>query len=352
MAQAFVRGDAALAAAGGAVPADRGRAHNYRLALAASLDRGDADEGLRICSAMRNPWVTYGDVSEGVGLVRPVPRAARGGARAGPRPGPGAPRRPGLRAAGLRHRGRCAQAGLELCRRPGTRTRPGALRLLAAVSLRAGRHGRGAGQHRGEAAAPRRAGNVWEEGLALSIKAAALARQGRLREAQRHLRGRAGGAPGQQRLGRGPGPLRARRAGPGPRRPRWPRSAISRRRWACTGRSTPGRRSPGAWPASPGRAHPGRPGPGPASLTESLQLSLATGQRLAVARGLEAFAALEARAGDPARAARLAGRRGELRAAAMPRRQTGPGWTTCSAPARKALGEPHAGRAARRGPRR
>jgi predicted ATPase len=36
---------------------------NYRLALTASLERGDAEAGLRICSAMRNPWVTYGDVS-------------------------------------------------------------------------------------------------------------------------------------------------------------------------------------------------------------------------------------------------------------------------------------------------
>ena len=68
------------------------------------------------------------------------------------------------------------------------------------------------------------------------------------------------------------------------------------------------------------------------SLTESLQLSLATGQRLPVARGLEALAALEARAGDPARAARLAGAALELRSAAgHAAAEPGPGWPTCSA---------------------
>jgi tetratricopeptide (TPR) repeat protein len=43
------------------------------------------------------------------------------------------------------------------------------------------------------------------------------------------------------------------------------------------------------------------------SLTESLRLSLATGQRLAIARGLEAFAMLGVAEGRPARAARLEG---------------------------------------------
>ena len=38
---------------------------NYRLALATSLRRGDIAEGLRTCCAMRNPWVTHGDVTEG-----------------------------------------------------------------------------------------------------------------------------------------------------------------------------------------------------------------------------------------------------------------------------------------------
>ena len=38
---------------------------NFRLGLATSLHRGDIAEGLRMCGAMRNPWVTHGDVTEG-----------------------------------------------------------------------------------------------------------------------------------------------------------------------------------------------------------------------------------------------------------------------------------------------
>jgi DNA-binding CsgD family transcriptional regulator len=78
-----------------------------------------------------------------------------------------------------------------------------------------------------------------------------------------------------------------------------------------------------------------------ASLTESLALSLATGQRLPVARGLEAFAALEARAGDAVRAARLAGAALELRSAAGHPRSAGAGarLEDLLGPARRSLGE-------------
>jgi DNA-binding CsgD family transcriptional regulator len=78
-----------------------------------------------------------------------------------------------------------------------------------------------------------------------------------------------------------------------------------------------------------------------ASLTESLALSLATGQRLPVARGLEAFAALEARAGDAERAARLAGAALELRSAAghPPSAGAGARLEDLLDPARRSLGE-------------
>jgi DNA-binding CsgD family transcriptional regulator len=78
-----------------------------------------------------------------------------------------------------------------------------------------------------------------------------------------------------------------------------------------------------------------------ASLTESLALSLATGQRLPVARGLEAFAALEARAGDAERAARLAGAALELRSAAghPPSAGAGARLEDLLGPARRSLGE-------------
>jgi DNA-binding CsgD family transcriptional regulator len=78
-----------------------------------------------------------------------------------------------------------------------------------------------------------------------------------------------------------------------------------------------------------------------ASLTESLALSLATGQRLPVARGLEAFAALEARAGDAERAARLAGAALQLRSAAghPPSPGAGARLEDLLDPARRSLGE-------------
>jgi DNA-binding NarL/FixJ family response regulator len=52
------------------------------------------------------------------------------------------------------------------------------------------------------------------------------------------------------------------------------------------------------------------------SLTESIQLSLATGQRLAIARGIDSFAALAVLEEDLARAAKLAAAGAALRAAA------------------------------------
>jgi DNA-binding CsgD family transcriptional regulator len=55
-----------------------------------------------------------------------------------------------------------------------------------------------------------------------------------------------------------------------------------------------------------------------ASLAESLQLSLAAGQRLAISRGIEAFAALAVMTGELATAARLAGAARALRTAGWP----------------------------------
>src|SRR4029077_19908233 len=38
---------------------------NLLAALQVSLDLGHAEAGLRLCCALRSPWITYGDVSEG-----------------------------------------------------------------------------------------------------------------------------------------------------------------------------------------------------------------------------------------------------------------------------------------------
>src|SRR5260370_349352 len=69
IARAFLRGDPpwpVRVAMNRRVAIDR---PNYRTALTACLERGDAEEGLRFCSALRIPWVAYGDVTEGIGWV-------------------------------------------------------------------------------------------------------------------------------------------------------------------------------------------------------------------------------------------------------------------------------------------
>ena len=91
VAQAFVRGDPPWPERVALYRRIADGTPNYRLALSTSLDRGDAEEGLRICSAMRNPWVTYGDVSEGAEWFDLFLALPGRGAGRGPRPGPGAP---------------------------------------------------------------------------------------------------------------------------------------------------------------------------------------------------------------------------------------------------------------------
>jgi len=58
------------------------------------------------------------------------------------------------------------------------------------------------------------------------------------------------------------------------------------------------------------------------SLSQSLQLSLATGQRLGIARGLDAMAALAVAVGEPATAVRLEGAAGALRHSVGPVRSS------------------------------
>ena len=85
---------------------------------------------------------------------------------------------------------RCADAALEEFRMGrGTSFVAGALRVLGSVELRLG-HAPRATELADEAiAAARAAGDAWEEGLALGTRAAAAARQGRIREAQRSYDG-------------------------------------------------------------------------------------------------------------------------------------------------------------------
>jgi predicted ATPase/DNA-binding CsgD family transcriptional regulator/Tfp pilus assembly protein PilF len=338
--QAFVRGAPSWPRRVALYRQIAGDLDNYRLALVTSLHRADIAEGLRLCGALRNPWVTHGDTAEGVAWFD------RFLSQAGELPA-------GLRGPALVFRGdlafeqqdyatvgRMASEGLELCRQTGDPHEAGALRLLAVAALRAGRLDEAVTRINEAADTARKLGNDWEEGLALSIKASGLARLGSLREAQATyeaalevLRDNNGWGVAQVRYGLG---AVARARGDY-------LAAISHYQAALSlyqeidarpeiARCLAGIAAVALTQGDLGLAR--------TSLTESLQLSLATGQRLPVARGLEAVAALEARAGDPGRAARLAGAAVELRGSHAP--LSGARLADLLGPARKTLGEPMA----------
>ena len=305
--QAFVRGDPPWRVRVALYQRVGVERPNCRTALSACLEYGDAEEGLRLCSALRSPWVTYGDVTEGViwfdrflRLPAEVP--------------------PGVRARALIMRAELAfeqqdyakaaesaQAGLDLCRASGNIGAAGALRVLAVVSLRAGKLEEALDSIDSAVEAARADRDEWEEGLALAVRATIIARQGKLQEAQRAfqdslnvLQDNNGWGVAQTLYGFG-NLARARRDH---------ETALGHFRSALglyreiDARPEIARCLAGiGWVALSQRDLD----LASSSLTESLELSQATGQRLAVARGLEAFAMLAVAAGDPARATKLEG---------------------------------------------
>jgi ATP/maltotriose-dependent transcriptional regulator MalT len=290
---------------------------NWRAALAACLEHGDTEEGLRLCWALRSPWVSYGEVGEGAtwfdrflgpdgGEVPPAIRAQALTARA----------ELAFEQQDYPAAGKYAQAGLDLFRASGARGAAAALRMLAVVSLRAGRHEDAMASIDRAAQAARGDGDDWEEGLAHMVMATVMAHQGRLDEAQRAftdalelLRDNNGWGVAQALYGFG---SLARARGDHAAALGHFRDALALYR-EIDARPQIARCLVGiGWVAlSQGDLQLAR-----SSLTESLQLSLATGQRLAVARGLEAFAVQALASGDPARAAKLQGAALALREAA------------------------------------
>ena len=190
--------------------------------------------------------------------------------------------------------GEYAQAGLDLCRSSASPGAAAALRVLALVSLRAGRLEDALAQRRRRGhRRPARTGMTGRKGSRSRSGPRSWPARASLDEAQQAyedaldvLRDNNGWGVAQTLYGFG-SLARARGDHAAALRP------LPGARWRCTGRSTPGPRSPGAWPASGGWRWPRATCElAASSLTESLQLSLATGQRLAIARGLEAFATL------------------------------------------------------------
>jgi ATP/maltotriose-dependent transcriptional regulator MalT len=206
-----------------------------------------------------------------------------------------------------------AQAAADLCASAGVRGSSGALRLLGLVSLRAGQPGQAMASVQAAIDAARADDDPWEEGLALTARATVLARLGQLDEASDAFAAALEVLADNNQWGvaharYGFGSLaRARQDNEG---------ALRHFRSALTLFSEIDARTEIArclagigWVTLAAGDLPAAA----ASLQQSLQLSLATGQRLGIARGLDAVAALAVAARDPATAVRLEGAAGALR---------------------------------------
>jgi predicted ATPase/DNA-binding CsgD family transcriptional regulator len=322
---------------------------NLRQVLGRCLADGDAESGLRICTAMGPVWIVQGSFAEGAEWFDSF--------LAG---GPGV--RPAVRGPALVGRAQLALAsdpavaqaraaeGLELCRAAGDSFWTSAgLNLLTEAALHAGRAGAAAGFADEALAVARAAGDRWNEGYALGTMAAAAAQRGDLAGAQRlgeaalaimrgidQQWGVARTLLGLADLAR----LTSDADGA------WRRyeealailSEIGARPEIARCLAGLGRIAMDQGDIALGRRH----------LTESIELSRAIGSRIGTIRGLEAFAALAAAEQQPARAAALAAAAAALRqAAGLPARSGG--WAERYRGEARSLGEDAAARLWARG---
>ena len=296
---------------------------NLRAALGFCLDTADAEHGLRLCSAMRSPWVVQGDATEGLRWFTrflDLDAFAPAGVRA----------RALMLGAELafehqeyQQAGQRAAAAVSLCASYRPACPAGGLRILALISLRSGRAEEALARADAAVAAARADADEWEEGLACTARAAILARCGDLDGAQQSfdaalqlLTGNNGWGVANTLYGVG-SLARSRRDYPAALRHF--RSALELFR-EIGARTEIARCLAGiGWVSLESLDFP----VAAASLAESLELSLATGQRLAIARGLEAFAVLAVVRGDDVTAVRLEGAATALRDIAGPVRSAG-----------------------------
>ena len=280
---------------------------NLRAALTYCLESADAAIGLRLCSTLRSTWVVYGDVTEGLtwfgrflDLDAWVPAAVR--ARALMFGGELAFEHENYHLAAQRAASALAMGSVCPAVCPA-----GALRILALISLRAGQAEQSLAQADAAVAAARQYADEWEEGLALSARAAILARRGQLADAQQSFEAALERHTGNNGWGvahalYGLGTLaRARNDNA---------AALDHFRHALEFFRQLGARTEIArclagigWVSLASGDVPAATD----SLAESLELSMATGQRLGVARGLEAIAALAVIQGADTVAVRLEG---------------------------------------------
>jgi predicted ATPase/DNA-binding NarL/FixJ family response regulator len=293
--------------------AERG---NFRAALTFCLESRDAERGLQLCAALRSLWVINGEATEGLAwygrfLVLDERVTASVRARA-------------LMASAelaLEHQDyaiaiRNAQAGVAMCGAFRAANPACGLRILAAISLRAGMAEQALGQADAAVAAATAHADDWEQGLAHVARATVVARIGQPAEAQAEFEIALGLLTDHNMWGianalYGFGSL-ARVQHDNASALRHFRSALEL--FAELGARPEIARCQAAigWVALDELDVP----TASASLAESLQLSVATGQRLGISRGIEAFAALAVVRADDATAVRLEGAAAAMREAA------------------------------------
>ncbi len=293
-------------------------AANVAQVLSWCLADGDAETGLRICSAVRPCWIVRGTFAEGGEWFDSFLALA---------PGAVSPR---VRGAALVGRAQLALStapaaamawageGLELCRAAGDAFwTAAALSLLSETALHTGRIAAAVPYAEQALSVAQAAGDRWNEGYALGVRAAAAAALGKLREAQQLAEASAGlmrHIDQQWGLARaliGLGDLARLRGDPGDARSRYLEVL-------AVLREIDARPELARCLAGLGRAAMdlGAPAEARWHLAESLQLSQSTGSRIGVARGLEAFATLAVRADQPELAIQLAAAASALRARA------------------------------------
>jgi predicted ATPase/DNA-binding CsgD family transcriptional regulator len=293
-------------------------AGNARLVLGWCLEQGDAERGLRICTAIRPCWIVRGSFAEGAEWLdsflaadlSAVPPAVHGPALIG---------RAQLALASNPVQAEVwATEGLDLCWSAGDRFWTAtALNLLAETALHTGRADEAAKRAEEALANARDARDRWNEGYALGTRAAAAGQQSSLREAEefatqalivmREIDQRWGAA----RTLLGLGDLARLRRDPVTARQHYLAALVALRE--VTAGPEIARCLAGL-----GRIamEQGELGQAREHLAESLQLSLTAGSRIGIARGLSAFAALAVAEGRPGRAVQLAAAVTALREAA------------------------------------
>jgi predicted ATPase/DNA-binding CsgD family transcriptional regulator len=287
---------------------------NFRIALATSLAHAHAEEGLRLCTGLRNMWVPHGDAREAaiwfdrfLALDSEVSPRVRGRALA-------------CRAEiafdlhDYDMLVRSAQDSLALSRaHHDDFTVPVALRVLGQAAARAGRLDAAAAYVDEATTAAEVSGNDWETGITLAARAAIAVRQGKLKSAQRAYEAALEVLSDNNHWGiatveYGMGTL-ARARGDDKMAMRYFEDAMEIFReldaWPEIARCQAGI----GWIAISG----GELDLARESLAEGLRLNQMCGQRLGIARGLEAFAALAAARQQPQQAAQLAGAACQLR---------------------------------------